>query len=122
MNNYFGYHLMVDCSNCNKENIEDSNNIRKFVTELLKVTKMKKLGNIHIENLQTGNKKLYGHSFTQLIYTSSITGHFMDISGDAYIDIFSCKKFNIDNVIKCIEKYFMPVKMNKHFIIRDANI
>ena len=31
-------------------------------------------------------------------------------------------KFNIDDVIKVINNYFHPEKMNKHFIIIDANL
>lgn len=46
----------------------------------------------------------------------------MDLSGDAYIDIFSCKEFYCEKVINIINKYFLPEKMNKHFLIRDANI
>jgi S-adenosylmethionine/arginine decarboxylase-like enzyme len=49
-------------------------------------------GHNKIENLQNGNKNLLGYSVAQLIHTSSITCHFMDTSGDAYIDIFSCKE------------------------------
>ena len=83
---------------------------------------MKKLGDLKIENLQIGNKALDGYSVVQIIHTSSITGHFMDASGDAYIDIFSCKEFNIEEVTTVITKYFNPEKMNKHFLIRDTNI
>ncbi len=122
MRKCWGYHLMVDCSNCNKEEVKDINNIKKFINALVKCCKMRKLGDLKIENLQTGNKALYGNSVTQFIYTSSITGHFMDTTSDAYIDIFSCKEFNIEEVINVINKYFHPEKMNKHFIIRDANL
>ena len=82
---------MVYCSNCNKEEVKDINNIKKFINALVKCCKMRKLGDLKIENLQAGNKALYGNSFTQFIYTSSITGHFMDRTNDAYIDIFPVK-------------------------------
>ena len=91
MRKFWGYHLMVDCSNCKRENIKDIDNIKNFIDSLVKVCKMKKLGELKIENLQNGNKKLFGYSVAQLIHTSSITCHFMDLSGDAYIDIFSCQ-------------------------------
>jgi S-adenosylmethionine decarboxylase len=122
MKKFWGYHLMVDCSNSKRENIKDITNIKKFIDNLVKVCKMKKLGELKIENLQKGDNNLYGYSVVQLIHTSSITCHFMDISGDVYIDIFSCKEFNCDKVINVINKYFLPEKMNKHFLIRDANI
>lgn len=46
----------------------------------------------------------------------------MDISGDVYIDIFSCKEFNCSIVIDIVNEYFLPEKINKNFFIRDANI
>ena len=122
MKKYWGYHLMIDCSNCNKEEISNINNIKKFINSLIKCCKMKKLGDLKIENLQSGNKSLFGYCVTQFIHTSNITGHFMDVSGDAYIDLFSCKEFNIEEVINIVNQYFHPKKMNKHFIIRDTNI
>jgi len=122
MKKFWGYHLMIDCSNCKRENIKDINNIKKFINSLIKVCNMKKLGDLKIENLQSGNKDLYGYCVVQLIHTSSITCHFMDISGDVYIDIFSCKEFDCNKVINIINKYFLPEKMNKHFLIRDANL
>jgi S-adenosylmethionine decarboxylase len=122
MKKFWGYHLMVDCSNCKRENIKNINIIKKFIDNLVKVCKMKKLGELKIENLQNGDKNLFGYSVIQLIHTSSITCHFMDLSGDVYIDIFSCKEFDCEKVINVINKYFLPEKMNKHFLIRDANI
>ena len=122
MKKYWGYHLMLDCSNCNKKKIKSETNIRNFLEELLKVAKMKKLGDPVIENLQTGDEKLHGFSAVQLIHTSSITCHFMDLSGDAYIDLFSCKEFDIDAISECVESYFAPKRINKHFILRDTNL
>ena len=83
MDKFWGYHLMIDCSNCKREKVKNINNIKKFIDNLVKVCKMKKLGELKIENLQTGDKNLFGYSVTQLIHTSSITGHFIDLSGDA---------------------------------------
>lgn len=122
MGKFWGYHLMLDCSKCNKKKIKSEKNIRDFLEELLKITKMKKMGEPTIYNLQSGDEKLFGFSAVQLIHTSSITCHFMDLNGDAYIDLFSCKEFDIDNVNNCVEQFFSPKKINKHFIIRDANL
>jgi len=73
---------------------------------------MKKLGELKIENLQTGDKNLFGCSVTQLIHTSSITGHFFDLSGDAYIDIFSCKEFNYEPYVYSIFLHFLIFILN----------
>jgi len=45
MKKYWGYHLMIDCSNCNREEISNINNIKKFINALIKCCKMKKIVN-----------------------------------------------------------------------------
>ena len=48
-------------------------------------------GEPKIEHFAANNPNAAGFSLVQLIETSSITGHFVDLNGDSYIDIFSCK-------------------------------
>ena len=122
MKKFWGYHLMLDCSSCNREKITDIENIEAFITAVITAAKMKKLGSLKVENLQSGDRALFGYSVAQIIHTSSITCHFNDLSGDCYIDIFSCKKFEPSIISAIIQTYFDPVNMNKHFIIRDARL
>ena len=44
-----------------------------------------------------------GWSLVQLIETSSIN-HFVDKNGDFYLDVFSCKEFDIDKTIDFVNK------------------
>jgi S-adenosylmethionine decarboxylase len=118
MKKFWGYHLMADCSNCKRENIKDIKNIKKFINNLVKECKMKKLGKIKIENLQDGDEDLFGYSVVQLIHTSSITCHFMDISGDAYIDIFSCKDFDVEKAVEHILQTFKPKSYERKLVQR----
>ena len=39
MRKFWGYHLMIDCMNCNKEKVKDINNIKKFINALVDVVK-----------------------------------------------------------------------------------
>jgi S-adenosylmethionine/arginine decarboxylase-like enzyme len=55
-----------------------------------------------------------------MIETSSITGHLVDLSGDAYIDIFSCKPVDIGVAEDMIKKYFNPKKVRVNFLTRSA--
>ena len=122
MKKFWGYHLMLDCSNCKREKITDIKNIEAFITAVITAAKMKKLGTLKVEKLQSGDRNLFGYSVAQIIHTSSITCHFTDLSGDSYIDIFSCKKFDPTIISAIIQTYFEPDNINKHFIIRDARI
>lgn len=40
----FGYHLILDCKKSNKLKIKNLDNIRKFIDELLKLTKNEEMG------------------------------------------------------------------------------
>jgi len=114
----WGYHLMVDCSGCNK-NIKEKNKIFDFNKELIKKIKMKAFGNPIIEYLLPDHKN-QGYSLLQLIHTSNISAHFMDKSDTAYFDVFSCKKFDPKVAVLVIKKYFKPKQIKINFIERSA--
>ena len=66
-----------------------------------------------------GEGDLYGFSFAQLIYTSSIVGHCVEKTGDMYLDIFSCKDFPPSAVVEFSKNYF-KAKSAKYDIIFRA--
>ena len=118
----WGYHAIFDCSECDKNFIRDENHMREFIKCMVSNAKMKAYGEPLIKHvILPDNPVLNGYSIVQLIYTSSITCHFLDNTGDAYIDFFSCKKFNPKLIRKCILEYYNPKKITMRFIKRNAN-
>lgn len=115
---YFGYHLMLDCSGCN-DNIKSRDEIYNFVKELVQRINMNAHGEPIIEYLLPGDPK-QGYSLMQLITTSNICGHFMELDGTAYFDVFSCKTFDINVAQDVVKQYFNPGKMRVNFITRHA--
>ena len=67
-----------------------------------------------------GEKAAYtkGYSLVQLIETSSVTGHFSDFWSTAYINIFSCKKYDKDLAKKFTKQFFKAKKIKTKFLIR----
>ena len=61
-----------------------------------------------------------GYSLVQLITTSAITGHFCDATGDFYLDVFSCKAFNSDEVVELARAVFSPEDVSVTVLMRDA--
>jgi len=57
----------------------------------------------------------------QLITTSNICGHFMELDGTAYFDVFSCKKFDIEVAQDVVREFFNPKKMRVNYITRHAD-
>lgn len=117
---FWGYHLMLDCSGCEIAKISSRENIYNFIKDLVKRIDMQAHGEPVIEYLLPGDPK-QGFSLMQLITTSNICGHFMDLDGTAYFDVFSCKPFDIDQAKKTVEDYFSPGKMRVNFITRHAD-
>ena len=116
---FFGYHLLLDCSNCDRTKIGSRENIYNFVKTLIERIDMVAVGEPIIEMLCVGDPKV-GYSLMQLISTSNITGHFMDISGEAYIDIFSCKLYDIQVAEQCVWEFFGPETVRVNFLTRNA--
>lgn len=120
MEQYWGYHLILDCKNCNIKKATNKENIFAFIKALVKEIDMKAYGEPIIEHFATHKPELAGYSLVQLIETSSITGHFVDRNGDAYIDVFSCKDFSIQKVKECIKTFFDPISMKITYLTRQS--
>ena len=108
MSDYWGYHLILDCQGCDIDKVTSKDHIYKFIKMLIKEIDMKAFKKPVIEHFATHDPNAAGFSFTQLIETSAITGHLVDKSGDAYIDIFSCKTFNIETAKEVVKTFFKP--------------
>lgn len=59
-----------------------------------------------------------GDFLRELINTSNITIHTVSGSKDLYLDIFSCKQFDIDKVRSYSKFYFLPGEMHYDFLER----
>ena len=75
-------------------------------------------GNPQIVMFGSGNKK--GYTLVQLIETSNICAHFVEENNSMYLDVFSCRKFNIGDVESTINDYFFPERIRKVYLERNA--
>ena len=117
MKKIFGYELVMDLSGCDKSIISSKKKLQEYTNKLCKLIKMKKYGKTLLPYF--GEKEAFtkGYSLVQLIETSSITGHFSDFWGTAYINIFSCKKYNQALAKKFTSQFFKAKKTKVRFLI-----
>jgi S-adenosylmethionine/arginine decarboxylase-like enzyme len=92
------------------------NNIVAFSKDLVQRIDMVPYGEPTVKHFGSDNKS--GYTLVQLIETSNITGHFCDQSGDAYLDVFSCKDFHDKDVIDAVWKYFLPRDLSSTTLFR----
>ena len=118
---HWGYHTIMDINGVDNSKLKDEKLIIDFIKTLVKKIDMIAVGEPVIKYLLEGQPNA-GYSVMQLIETSSITCHFVDKHNSMYLDVFSCKSFNPNDVSDLVEEYFEPTKIEKMMIFRDANV
>ena len=121
MAEHWGYHALFDCTACDIPKITDKQNVYNFLKDLVVEIDMISFGEPWIEHFATHEPDKAGISFFQMIETSNISGHLCDKNGDAYIDVFSCKEYDVSSAQAMIQKYFNPQKVNLKYITRSAS-
>jgi S-adenosylmethionine decarboxylase len=118
----WGKHLVLDCSSCDREAVRDANAIRAFSEDLVASIGMVAHGEPVLAHFATHLPEAAGYSLVQLIETSAVTGHFCDASGDAYLDVFSCKDFDSEVALRVVERHLSPESVRKVELSRDASL
>lgn len=119
-NQFWGYHLILNCSGCKIEYMRNKDNVYKWITKLVKDIDMEPIGEPSIEYTASHDIDKAGFTAIQVIVTSSITAHFVDNAGHIYLDVFSCKEFDQAIVEKSVKDSFYATKIAKFFITRQA--
>lgn len=116
----WGYHLALDIARCKPQTIRCASHIASFTGELVRRIDMKAYGEPQIVMFGEGNKK--GYTLVQLIETSNITAHFCEEDNSAYLDIFSCKPYDINEAIRIVDLFFKPQRIKKTYFERQAEL
>ena len=109
----WGLLTSLDLYDCNPGIIRDSEKIKQYVIELCELIGMKQFGDCQVVHF--GNEeRVEGYSMAQFIETSLISGHFANLTNAAYIDIFSCKPYEPDQVAHFSKEFFQAKSIEMH--------
>lgn len=120
MENYWGWHLMLDCGSCDIDKITNGEHIKAFSRVLVERIDMKAYGEPMAVHFAAHDPEKGGYTLVQLIETSNICAHFVDKNGDMYLDVFSCKDFDIEVVKNTVKEFFNPKTIGFNFVNRKA--
>lgn len=112
----WGKSISLDLFGCNLEKISNPDVIVAYVQQVIKEINMVAHGPCHIERFGEGS--LEGYSALQFIETSSITIHCDEPEKRAFIDIFSCKDFDVDHAAEFSKKYFEATDSRLVMLVR----
>ena len=121
--NTYGQELILDLSGCNAS-LFNRSHLERYFTELCELIDMKKC-EVHFwddlfvaESERQTEPHTKGTSAVCFILTSSIVIHTLDILECVYVNIFSCKEFNIENAVDFTKKAFEASECVHHTVTR----
>jgi S-adenosylmethionine/arginine decarboxylase-like enzyme len=115
----FGWELVLDLYECNQKTISNEKAIKNFARKLCKVIDMKPYGEPLAPYFGENQEHTKGYSLLQFIETSSIVGHFSEGTGAVYLNIFSCKEYDMDKAENFAREYFGAKRVRSRFIVRE---
>jgi S-adenosylmethionine decarboxylase len=114
-----GTHLILDLKGCKDlEKLSSKNFIKAFLLELVKITEMKAITKPSVLYYEHEEREESGVTGFVIISDSHISVHTYPFKKSLYLDLFSCKNFNSDDVIKYVKGTFEPEGLTKRLIKR----
>jgi S-adenosylmethionine/arginine decarboxylase-like enzyme len=113
----WGLLTSLDLSHCDPVVIRSAEALRVFAIELCAILKMKRYGEGQVVHFGQ-DEKVSGYSLTQLIETSLISGHFVDFTNKAYIDIFSCAAYDPAGAAMFTKEFFRASDVHTSTLFR----
>ncbi len=114
----YGYELIINLIGCDSKVISSKDKLQEYVDELCRLIKMKKYGKTLLPYFGEKEAHTKGYSLVQLIETSSITGHFSEFWETAYINIFSCQKYDHLLAKKFTRHFFKAKHIKTRLLVR----
>jgi len=113
----WGILTSLDLYGCNPQSIRDPEKIKQYVVDLCELIGMRRFGECQVVHFGK-DERVEGYSMAQLIETSLISGHFANLTNAAYIDIFSCKPYEPDQVARFSKDFFKAESFQIHVVRR----
>ncbi len=101
----WGIASSFDIYDCDPETIRNADKIKRFVRELCDLIEMRRFGETQVVHFGE-DEKVAGFSMVQLIETSLISAHFANLTNTVYLDVFSCKPYDVEAVKKFSVEFF----------------
>lgn len=111
--NVYGFHLTLRASNIRDQAaLDDLLLIGGFLRSLVKRIGMRVLAGPLVER-EDGPEDKYGCSGIVLLYESHAAIHTYPRMGELFIDVFSCKEFDVSDVNVTVLKFFGPYRLSE---------
>ena len=106
MKDVYGLHLMMRVSNVrNRAALSNGESINRFLVELVHELDMNVLAGPMVTE-EAGEPQRAGYSGVIILYESHAAIHTYSNLGEAFLDVFSCKPYDVTRVEGVMNRYF----------------
>lgn len=119
----YGQELILDLHNCDVRRFTRGE-LESYLAQLCDIIDMERCDlyywddvGVPEEHRQT-NPKTKGTSVVQFILTSTIVVHTLDLLGSVYVNIFSCKSFDVNRAEEFTVQWFRSSDCESHLVLR----
>ena len=117
----FGQHLTIDASFCNRKKLADQGLVYDVLNHLPDKIGMTKMTLPYSVKWMDPGATIQGISGFVMIAESHISIHTFPEKDYVFIDVFSCKCFDVDKAIELIVNAFEAKKYKKEVIVRGED-
>jgi len=117
----FGPHLMLDMTQCNQEKLKDYDFVFSILNDLPEKIGMTKITQPYVfpySGLVPEDKGITG---TVIIAESHISIHTFQEKDYCFVDVFSCKDFDVDLAAEYLIEAFESKKYEKNIVLRGKD-
>lgn len=121
LDNAFGPHLMLDCSGCNYDKINDVTTVFNFLNDLPELIGMTKITQPYVfpySGLVPEDKGVTG---IVIIAESHLTFHSFTEKDYFFFDLFSCKPFDVEKALQHVVETFEVKNVVRHDAVRGLD-
>lgn len=118
MKKTWGKHLLIDAYGIEEKKLKNRQAILNLLRGLPKKFKMRPLGNAAVKKVASDLYSDWGLSGFVMLYESHISLHTWPEDGYAAMDIYSCKDFDHDKMVKFLKNFWAAKKIKTKVVIR----
>ena len=117
----FGFHLMLDCYECDPAHLDDIGHCYSFLDELVSEIGAEKQTQPYVFRTPDKFKGKEGLSGWVPIVESGISIHTLTQSCFVSIDVYSCREFDNDRVAAFAKTFFGPSQIEITYLLRGRH-
>lgn len=116
----YGPHLTIDAYGCERERLASLDVVFGFLDRMPDVIGMQKITQPYVFKHLAEPDPEWGITGVVIIATSHCSFHSYPLLGIAFVDIFSCKTFDVENALAYMDECFKPQKTETKLVQRGT--